>query len=132
MKPSNYTEIKFERLHTLEFTSDRKRMSTIIRDPNGQIWLYTKGAESHVFPLCLTTPSQISLRKTTQKHIDDFAKLGLRTLAMARRELTNSEFQQFCTGEFDFSFSSRIPSKFIISLLIHFRYYKCKQCIGQS
>lgn len=99
MKVSNITEINFERLQTLEFTSDRKRMSTIVSDPRGQIWLYTKGAESHVFPLCSSTPSQISLMRTTQKHIDEFAQIGLRTLAVARKKLTNEEFQEYCTGQ---------------------------------
>ncbi|XP_055298222.1 phospholipid-transporting ATPase 11C isoform X2 [Sitodiplosis mosellana] len=88
-------EINVERLYTLEFTSDRKRMSTIIKDGKGDIWLYTKGAESHVFPLCLNTSSQQNLMKLTQQHIDDFAKVGLRTLAVARRKLTLEEYNQF-------------------------------------
>lgn len=89
-----------ERLNTLEFTSDRKRMSTIVRDEKGDIWLYTKGAESHVFPLCLTeTPAQRELMKNTQNHIDDFAKIGLRTLAVARRKLTEEEYHTFDAGK---------------------------------
>lgn len=95
----SYNEIDVERLNTLEFTSDRKRMSAIIRDANGDIWLYTKGAESHVFPLCSTTPLQLELIKLTQQHIDDFAKIGLRTLAVARRKLTLEEYQTFDTGK---------------------------------
>lgn len=73
-------------------------MSTIVRDEKGEIWLYTKGAESHVFPLCQTTPAQLELIKITQKHIDDFAKIGLRTLAVARRKLTVDEFETFDIG----------------------------------
>lgn len=34
-------ELKFERLCTLEFTSDRKRMSTVLRDKNEKV-IYTK------------------------------------------------------------------------------------------
>lgn len=84
----------------MEFTSDRKRMSTIVRDGKGDIWLYTKGAESHVFPLCLTeTHAQSELMKSTQTHIDDFAKIGLRTLAVARRKLTEEEYQTFDVGK---------------------------------
>lgn len=73
-------------------------MSTIIQDAKGEIWLYTKGAESHVFPLCETTPSQMQLIKITQQHIDDFAKIGLRTLAVARRKLTAEEYETFDIG----------------------------------
>lgn len=97
-----YNEINVERLNTLEFTSDRKRMSTVVRDEKGDIWLYTKGAESHVFPLCQTTPSQLELIRTTQQHITDFAKIGLRTLAVARRKLTVEEYQTFDIGKLNF------------------------------
>uniref|UniRef100_A0A182IMC6 Phospholipid-transporting ATPase n=1 Tax=Anopheles atroparvus TaxID=41427 RepID=A0A182IMC6_ANOAO len=83
--------VQYERLAVLEFSSDRKRMSIIVRDSHGQIWLYTKGAESHVLPLCVNSP----LIETTQRHINEFAKLGLRTLAVARRRLTAQEFHAF-------------------------------------
>lgn len=89
----------FERLETLEFTSNRKRMSVIVRDATQQIWMYTKGAESHVFPLCRKTLAQTNLIRATRKHIDDFANIGLRTLAVARRKLTVDEYQQFSAGE---------------------------------
>lgn len=85
--------VQFKRLQVLEFTSDRKRMSVIVMDKNGQIWLYTKGAESHVLPLCNTKNSTII--QQTNNHINDFAKEGLRTLAIARRKLTKSEFIRF-------------------------------------
>ncbi|GAB0097049.1 Phospholipid-transporting ATPase [Sergentomyia squamirostris] len=92
-KADNSTIMKFTRLHVLEFTSDRKRMSVIVRDQKGLIWLYTKGAESHVLPICDNTSRQ--LITVTQNHINDFAKLGLRTLTVARRKLTNSEYIAF-------------------------------------
>lgn len=89
-----------ERLNTLEFNSDRKRMSVIIKNEEGDIWLYTKGAECHVFPLCQSkTPLQLEMIKVTQQHIEDFAKMGLRTLAVARRKLTFEEYRTFDTGK---------------------------------
>lgn len=99
MKKSTTPQLEFERLHTLEFTSDRKRMSTIIRDPYDQIWLYTKGAESHVLPLCRSSLTQDYLTRVTQLHVDEFATLGLRTLAVARRRLTTEELAEFSRGE---------------------------------
>lgn len=87
------------RLHTLEFTSDRKRMSTIVRDPVGQIWLYTKGAESHVLPLCDTSEDRKYIMHLTLMHINDFARLGLRTLAVARRKMSQEEYAQFTEGK---------------------------------
>lgn len=90
------TDMKFERLSTLEFTSDRKRMSTIVRDRKGQIWLLTKGAESHVLPLCQATSR--TLVAATQSHIDDYARVGLRTLAVARRKMTEEEYEIYENG----------------------------------
>lgn len=95
-KTDNTNVIKYTRLHVLEFTSDRKRMSVIVRDVKGQIWLFMKGAESHVLPLCdQTSRAMISV---TQEHINEFARVGLRTLAVARRKLTNQEYINFCNG----------------------------------
>lgn len=37
---------KYEVLNVLEFTSARKRMSVIVRTPQGQIKLYCKGADT--------------------------------------------------------------------------------------
>ncbi|XP_055617498.1 phospholipid-transporting ATPase IF isoform X2 [Toxorhynchites rutilus septentrionalis] len=85
--------VRYQRLGVLEFTSDRKRMSVIVRDVQSQIWLYTKGAESHVLPLCTRTPSGLII--STQRHINEFAKQGLRTLAVARRRLTQLEYSNY-------------------------------------
>lgn len=72
-------------------------MSTVVRDPQGQIWLLTKGAESHVLPLCSASDSQ--LVATTQDHINEFARTGLRTLAVARRKMTEEEFEKYEQGK---------------------------------
>lgn len=72
-------------------------MSVIVQDKNRQLWLYTKGAESHVIPLCTETKNSTLIEKTLE-HINDFAKDGLRTLAIARKKLTKEEYQQFNKG----------------------------------
>lgn len=84
-------EMHFSRLHVLEFTSDRKRMSVIVKDENGTKLIYTKGAESYVFPLCANNQSNIVSR--TDAHISDFARQGLRTLAVARRRIGDDEYR---------------------------------------
>lgn len=99
-KTDNAIVLKYKRLHVLEFTSDRKRMSVIVRDNRGQIWLFTKGAESHVLPLC--DQASRAMVSVTQNHINEFARVGLRTLAVARRKLTNQEYVNFCNGELVF------------------------------
>ena len=42
--------IKFKLLYQLEFNSDRKRMSIIVKNENEEIYLYSKGADSEIFP----------------------------------------------------------------------------------
>lgn len=99
LKSDNNNSIKFKRLSILEFTSDRKRMSVIVKDNLGQMWLFTKGAESHVLPLCTEDSRyQIDLRKKTQAHVDEFAKQGLRTLAVARKKLSVGDFANYNNG----------------------------------
>lgn len=84
--------VQFKKLLVLEFTSDRKRMSVIVLDESGQIWLICKGAESHVLPLC---KNETHLIAQTQRQVNDFAKVGFRTLAVARKRMTKSEFLKF-------------------------------------
>lgn len=74
-------------------------MSVVVQDKNRQLWLYTKGAESHVLPLCTGTKNATLIQRT-QTHVDEFAKEGLRTLAVARKKLSKEEYQQFNRGEF--------------------------------
>ncbi len=44
----NNSNVHFEVLHTLPFDSARKRMSVIVRNPQGNIVLYCKGADSAI------------------------------------------------------------------------------------
>lgn len=95
LKDANESKIEsHKRLHILEFTSERKRMSVIVADKDGRKWLYTKGAESAVFELC-SEQSKDMIRQT-DPHITEFAKEGLRTLAVARRLIPEDEYEEFC------------------------------------
>ncbi|XP_068247329.1 LOW QUALITY PROTEIN: phospholipid-transporting ATPase IF-like [Palaemon carinicauda] len=87
----------FTRLQVLEFDSDRKRMSVVIKDnASGSIWLLTKGAESSVFKKCkFLNDYHRQVYELTNNHINDYAMIGLRTLAVARRELTPELYEQF-------------------------------------
>ncbi|XP_041988181.1 phospholipid-transporting ATPase IF [Aricia agestis] len=80
----------YERLQIIEFTSERKRMSIIVRDKDGKIWLFCKGAETSVFPICKDT----ALIEETDKDISAFAVKGLRTLAIAYREIPSEEYEK--------------------------------------
>lgn len=79
-------------LNTLEFNSSRKRMSAIIRMPDGKIILFCKGADSIIYSR-LRRGEQAQLRKTTAEHLEMFAREGLRTLCIAQKELAEEEYQ---------------------------------------
>ncbi|XP_059473121.1 phospholipid-transporting ATPase IF isoform X2 [Neocloeon triangulifer] len=87
IKMSDGRNIRLKRLETIEFTSERKRMTVVVEDEKGNIWLLCKGAESIVAPLCTSGPIDTAL-----KHVGDFAVLGLRTLVIARRALTRDDW----------------------------------------
>ena len=85
-------EVEFEVLNTLEFNSSRKRMSTIIRMPDGKIILFCKGADSIIYSR-LAPGLQAELRAQTAEHLEIFAREGLRTLCIAQKELTDDEYR---------------------------------------
>jgi phospholipid-translocating ATPase len=78
-------------LNLLEFNSTRKRMSAIIRMPDGTIRLFCKGADSIIYKR-LARGQQQALRKTTADHLEEFAREGLRTLCIAERILSEEEY----------------------------------------
>lgn len=79
-------------LNTLEFNSSRKRMSAIIRMPDGRIVLFCKGADSVIYSR-LKRGEQQQLRKVTAEHLEMFAREGLRTLCIAQKEIGEKEYQ---------------------------------------
>ncbi|XP_071540028.1 phospholipid-transporting ATPase IF-like isoform X2 [Panulirus ornatus] len=87
----------FTRLQVLDFDSDRKCMSVVVRDEASErIWLLTKGAESSVLRRCrVRTADERAVHDATLTHINHYAMLGLRTLAVARRELHRRQYQSF-------------------------------------
>ncbi|XP_028376804.1 phospholipid-transporting ATPase FetA-like [Phyllostomus discolor] len=83
----------YQLLAILDFNNVRKRMSVIVRTPEGRVMLFCKGADTI---LCqLLHPSCTSLRDVTMKHLDEFAREGLRTLLVAYRELDNSFYRDW-------------------------------------
>jgi len=85
-------EREYTVLNTLEFNSTRKRMSAIIRMPDGRIILFCKGADSVIYSR-LKKGEQQQLRKSTADHLEMFAREGLRTLCVAQKEIDENEYQ---------------------------------------
>lgn len=79
-------------LNILEFNSSRKRMSVILRMPDGSIRLFCKGADSVIYSR-LARGKQQELRKATADHLEMFAREGLRTLCVADRKIGEEEYR---------------------------------------
>lgn len=76
-------DLKYKRLNICEFTSTRKRMSVIVKDPKGNIILMCKGADS-VITERLSKESLASKRFIeTDRIVTRYANEGLRTLYLA-------------------------------------------------
>lgn len=102
--------LAYDVLHVLEFDSERKCMSVVVRESwSSRIILYSKGAETVIFSN-LAHPSGVLVgtgmesgegeeeedgcgegenrgtrRELTERHLTHYAKQGLRTLCMAKR-----------------------------------------------
>ena len=85
-------ERRYSIMNTLEFNSTRKRMSAIVRMPEGNIVLFCKGADSIIYSR-LTKGEQASLRNTTGEHLEMFAREGLRTLCIAKKDISEEDYQ---------------------------------------
>jgi len=83
-------------LNTLEFNGARKRMSVIVRAPNGKIYLYCKGADTIIYQRLASNDERATkYTDVTQKHLDAYAADGLRTLCLAYRELPEDVYKDW-------------------------------------
>eukprot|EP01116_Phalansterium_solitarium_P015668 TRINITY_DN3482_c0_g1_i4.p1 TRINITY_DN3482_c0_g1~~TRINITY_DN3482_c0_g1_i4.p1 ORF type:complete len:1118 (-),score=428.30 TRINITY_DN3482_c0_g1_i4:1315-4668(-) len=94
-------ETRFELLQTLHFTSNRKRMSVIVREPNtGRILLLAKGADNVILQRLLhPSLQQLNSGEKTQPYeeatvhlLEQFALEGLRTLCLAMAVLDEQQY----------------------------------------
>uniref|UniRef100_A0A0E0DCV2 Uncharacterized protein n=1 Tax=Oryza meridionalis TaxID=40149 RepID=A0A0E0DCV2_9ORYZ len=98
-KDSNTAEISFngskfyyDLLDILEFTSDRKRMSAVVKDvQSGKILLLSKGADEAILPRC----HQGQQIRTYLETVEMYSQLGLRTLCLGWRELEEDEYKDW-------------------------------------
>ncbi|KAM3936525.1 phospholipid-transporting ATPase IK-like [Leptodactylus fuscus] len=78
----------YDILALLDFSSSRKRMSILVKNEEGKIFLYTKGADSVILkrldPRCETD--------TFMDVLDQFAEETLRTLCLAYKEVEEHDY----------------------------------------
>ncbi|KAJ4855120.1 cation transport ATPase (P-type) domain-containing protein [Trichoderma breve] len=84
--------LKYDILDIIEFSSARKRMSIVVRYPDGRISVICKGADSAILPRLRL--SSLAMQKATE-HLDDFATEGLRTLLFAQKFVSEQEYRSW-------------------------------------
>ncbi|GAA5841978.1 hypothetical protein JCM11251_001433 [Rhodosporidiobolus azoricus] len=94
--PHDQDVVEFQLLNVLEFTSARKRMSVVLRkvsegEGQGQLFLLAKGADNVIFERLAA--GEEDLKKRTDKHLEDFANEGLRTLCLAYKPLDEAAYE---------------------------------------
>ncbi|KAJ3323832.1 hypothetical protein HDV06_001202 [Boothiomyces sp. JEL0866] len=88
----NGVDREYEIYQVNEFNSTRKRMSLVVRGPDGKVKLMIKGAETVIVERL--SKGCTFLNDTTQ-HMEEYANEGLRTLVYAYREIGETEYQQW-------------------------------------
>ena len=86
---------EFDVLQKFDFTSERQRSSIIVRDlSNNKIIIYIKGSDRKIF----AGKGQFStdnIYEISQKHVDQFARQGLRTLCYSFKYLDENEYNNW-------------------------------------
>uniref|UniRef100_A0AAY4BEF7 Phospholipid-transporting ATPase n=1 Tax=Denticeps clupeoides TaxID=299321 RepID=A0AAY4BEF7_9TELE len=80
----------YQLLAILDFNNVRKRMSVIVRSPDGKLTLYCKGADTIIYERL-----HLSCMVTKGETLAFFAGDGLRTLALAYKNLDEEYFREW-------------------------------------
>ncbi|KAM9841703.1 phospholipid-transporting ATPase ID [Aulostomus maculatus] len=78
-------KVTYDLLAVLDFNNVRKRMSVIVRSPEGKLTLFCKGADTIIYERL--HPSCNKLMDVTTGHLNEYAGDGLRTLVLAYKDL---------------------------------------------
>ena len=88
-------EKKFELLNTLEYTSERKRMSVIVKTEDNKYMVYAKGADSMIELLLCNEDKNSQILNKTKEYLKLFSVNGLRTLMIAYKEIPEDYYQKW-------------------------------------
>lgn len=83
---------KYKLLNLIEFDSDRKRMTVVVRTEDNKVVVICKGADSIIEKRL--RPGQDHLKKT-QEYLDNYARVGLRTLLIASKVISEDYYQEW-------------------------------------
>ena len=94
----NNKDIKLKKCHILEFTSERRRMSVIIKNENnknGKYYLYIKGSDNVINNLISQENKNRKEYKYIINKVNQYSQKGLRTLLIGYKEITEDEYINF-------------------------------------
>ncbi|XP_033974038.1 phospholipid-transporting ATPase ID-like [Trematomus bernacchii] len=83
----------YELLAILDFNNVRKRMSVIVRSPEGKLSLFCKGADTIIYERLHRSCNK--LMDVTTEQLNEFAGEGLRTLVLAYKDLDEGYFNDW-------------------------------------
>lgn len=87
--------VEFNVLHVLEFTSDRKKSSVVLRRQDGVIVLYCKGADNVIKSRLSESLNSREELAQIDADVAQYADDGLRTLLLAKAELQESQYREW-------------------------------------
>jgi len=95
-------ESMYPRVQEVTFTSERKRMTTVHKSPEGKVFAYVKGAPETILERCdgiLKDGKTTKLNGKERKHIlgtnEEMAREALRVLGVAYKELPTATSEKF-------------------------------------
>lgn len=86
---------EFSILHILAYNQMRKRMSVVVRDAEGNVRLYVKGADTVIMERLEAGAVSPKERTTTRDCLATWGNDGLRTLCFAYRDLSEEEYSSW-------------------------------------
>ncbi|XP_069863695.1 phospholipid-transporting ATPase IK-like isoform X3 [Dipodomys merriami] len=82
----------YQVLAMMDFNSVRKRMSVLVRNPEGSICLYTKGADTVILE---RLHKKGEMEMSTEEVLAAFAEQTLRTLCLAYKEIDEDDYEEW-------------------------------------
>mgnify|MGYP002624038572 CR=1 FL=1 len=100
LKIANDENCNYEVLQVLGFSSERKRMSIIVKYQE-EIILYIKGADSEISKRLSKLSKENENYKTISEGLIEFSKQGLRTLMIAFKKIKNEDYTSWVNRMYD-------------------------------
>ena len=95
---NNFEIVEFDKCNILEFTSERKRMSVIVKKKNNnenKYILYIKGSDNIIDDLLSKESKNSKEYEYIMNKVNEYSSKGLRTLLFGYKELNIEEYQKF-------------------------------------